>query len=282
MTQTLTTLTTIIGLTIREAQRRRILWALLLMGSGFLIIFGVGFHYLWIDVQGMSPEGQQFPVFFLTLAGLYVTNFLVILISVLISVAGVSAEIENHTLDVLITKPVFRWQIVLGKWLAYAIMILVCVLLLPGGVLLVVFLRSGYSLNNVAAGLTLIYLSGLIMMSIAVLGGTRFSTLANGALTFMLYGIAFVGGWVEQIGAFLRNEAAVNIGIISSLILPVDVLWRRASTLVTPGGLLDLGVNAPAPFVSVAQPSDRMMWYAVIYLLLFLVAAMYSISRRDV
>ena len=282
--QSINTLTTIISLTLRESQRRRILWALLVMGFGFMAIFSIGFHYLWVDVKGMSAEQQQFPVFFLTLAGLYVTHFLVILIAVLISVAGVSAEIENHTLDVLITKPIFRWQVVLGKWLAYALLILGCVLLLPGGVLLSVYLQSGYALANVPAGLALILLSGLLMMSIAVAGGTRFSTLANGALTFMLYGIAFVGGWVEQIGALLRNEAAVNIGILSSLILPVDILWRRASFLLTPAAVVEISpVAGPTtPFFSTAQPSPRMLWYAGFYMLVLVGIALWSISQRDV
>ncbi|MCB0020246.1 MAG: ABC transporter permease [Anaerolineales bacterium] len=284
LNQSLNALTTIITLTLRESQRRRILWALLVMGLGFLGLFGTGFHYMWVDVQVMAAEQQLFPIFFLTLAGLYVTHFLVILIAVLISVAGVSAEIENHTLDVLITKPLFRWQVVLGKWLAYALLILGCVLLLPGGVLLLAYLRAGFVLANGPAGLALIYLSGLLMMSVAVLGGTRFSTLANGALTFMLYGIAFVGGWVEQIGALLRNEAAVNIGIISSLILPVDILWRRASYLLTPPAILQLSraTGPTTPFFSTAQPSERMLWYAGLYLLVLLGLALWSISRRDV
>ncbi|MEZ4518369.1 MAG: hypothetical protein R3C44_16625 [Chloroflexota bacterium] len=53
--------------------------------------------------------------------------------------------------------------------------------------------------------------------------------LSNGVLAFSLFGIAFLGGWVEQIGALLQNEAAVNIGIITSLIMPADILWKQGA-----------------------------------------------------
>ena len=62
-------------------------------------------------------------------------------------------------------------------------------------------------------------LNGVLMLNVTLLGGTRFSTLANGVLVFAAFGVAFVGGWIEQIGSFLNSEAAVNVGIVSSLLL---------------------------------------------------------------
>ncbi|RMD51473.1 MAG: ABC transporter permease, partial [Candidatus Thermofonsia bacterium] len=38
-------------LTIREAQRRRMLWVALLLGIGFLLLFGTAFHYIILDVD---------------------------------------------------------------------------------------------------------------------------------------------------------------------------------------------------------------------------------------
>ncbi len=276
----MTTLT-IAALTLKETQRRRILWIGLLMGIGFLLLFGVGLHYIMLDMEQFmtDPEEYQIPLTFLTLAGLLVSNFLVIVLSVLISVASISSEIDNHTIDAIITKPIRRWEVALGKWLGYAIMILAGALLLPGGIMIIVFLRVDFALNNVAAGLGLFYLEGLVMMTVAIAGGTRLSTMANGALSFMLYGIAFIGSWVEQIGAMLKNEAAVNIGIISSLLSPTEVLWRKASSVMQPN--LMNGVNFAGPFAIASQPNSTMILYAVIYTLFFLGLAMWSFSRRD-
>jgi ABC-type transport system involved in multi-copper enzyme maturation permease subunit len=269
-------------LTVKETQRRRILWVGLLMGLAFLLLFGVGFHYIILDFERFPTEGAEFdiPITFLTLAGLMATNFLVVILSVLMSVAIISSEIDNHTIDALITKPIYRWEVILGKWLGLAFMIFCGVLLLPGGVLAVVYLRAGITLNNVLPGLALMFLEGLVMMTVTVAGGTRLSTLANGALALMLYGLGFVGSWVEQVGALLRNETAVNIGIFSSLLSPTEILWRKASALFQPS--VRLGDNFAGPFAIGSEPNSVMIGYAVGYLVVFLLFGLWSFQRRDI
>jgi ABC-type transport system involved in multi-copper enzyme maturation permease subunit len=274
------TVFTIARLTIREAQRRRLLRMGFLMGALFLLVFGVGFHLIYLDfTESMLPSELEFPFLFLTLAGLYSTNFLVIMVSILVSVATISGEVESHTIESLITKPVRRFEIVLGKWLGFAAIILVYVLMLPGGILLIVYLRAGFTMDNVPAGLALMYLEGLVGLSISLLGGTRLSTLANGALAFMLYGVAFVGGWVETIGSLLRNETAVDLGIVASLVMPSEILWKKALSLFEPRTVT--GFEFAGPFSVGSQPSDAMIVYAFIYMVGLLIVALWSFSRRD-
>jgi ABC-type transport system involved in multi-copper enzyme maturation permease subunit len=268
-------------LTIRETQRRRILWIGTLMGIAFLVVFGLGFHFVYLDISRvMSPDEFRTPFLFMTMAGLYATNFLVIMVSVLISVATVSGEIESHTVESLLTKPMDRWELIIGKWLGYALIIFLYVLLLPGGVLLIVYLRSGFALSNIPYGLALIYMEGLIGLSLSIAGGTRLSTLANGALAFMLFGIAFIGGWVEQIGAMFRNETAVDLGIVSSLLMPTETLWRKATTIFEPqmGG----GMDIAGPFMVATQPSDVMIGYSILYIIALLALALWLFARRDI
>lgn len=276
----LDTTLTIARLTVRETQRRRVLWVALLMGILFLVVFGLGFHFIYVDVtKYLSPQEVQFPFLFFSLAGLYATNFLMVMMAVLISVAAVSGEIDSHTVETLLTKPIRRWEVILGKWLGFAFLILLYLLLLSGGIILIVYLRAGFVTHNVVPGLALMYLEALVVLTISITGGTRLSTLANGAMAFMLYGLAFVGGWVEQIGAVLRNETAVDIGIVASLIMPGEVLWKKASTLFQPQAVG--GLDFAGPFVVASQPSNAMIVYAILYVLLLLVLALWSFSRRD-
>jgi ABC-type transport system involved in multi-copper enzyme maturation permease subunit len=150
---------------------------------------------------------------------------------------------------------------------------------MAGGLMLIVYVRSGYSLSNIPAGIALMVLQALIILSITIAGGTRLSTLANGVLAFTLYAIAFLGGWVEQIGALFRNEAAVDIGIVTSLIMPSEILWKKAQSIFQPQ--LAATPYAAGPFAVSSQPSDLMIVYGVAYLLFFLFFAMWSFSRRD-
>ncbi len=267
-------------LTIREAQRRKILWVGLLMGIGFLLLFGTGFHYIMIEMEGhASPMEERTIIGVLLTAGLYSVNILVVLMAVLISVTAVSGEIDSHTIDVLVTKPVRRWEIILGKWFGFAILLTVYILLLAGGLMLIVYFRADFLMENIGQGLTLMILQAFVVLSLTILGGTRLSTLANGVLAFMLFGIAFLGGWIEQIGALFENETAVNIGIVTSLIMPTEILWKKAITLFQPQ--FASSAFLAGPFAVTSQPSDLMIGYAVGYMAILLLLALYSFSTRD-
>lgn len=271
----------IASLTIRETQRRRIMWIALILGILFLLVFALGFHFVFREIerstmrQGESDLGASL----LLSAGLYATNFLAIVISVITSVTAVSGEIETHTIESLLTKPIRRWELILGKWLGFAVMLALYVSSLTGGMLTYVYIRSGLTVENVWSGLGLMILQGLLLLSLTIAGGTRLSSLANGVLAFMLYGIAFIGSWVEQIGAFLRNETAVDIGILASLLLPSEILRNKALVLFQPAF-----ANSPVqagPFTVASQPSNLMLWYAVGYIFVMLAVALWSFSTRD-
>jgi ABC-type transport system involved in multi-copper enzyme maturation permease subunit len=123
-------------------------------------------------------------------------------------------------------------------------------------------------------------LEGLVVLTLSILGGTRLSTLTNGVVVFMLYGLAFIAGWIEQIGAFLSNEAAVNIGIIVSLLMPSEAMWKRAAYLMQPSFLRELGLDA-TPFGAASAPSEAMVVYAAVYTAAALMLAVRWFNRRD-
>lgn len=268
-------------LTIRETQRRRVLWLALLLALGFLTVFGLGLHLIFREIEqvGVGIEEIELGLGLLFSSGMYVVNFLVVVMAVLISVTAVSAEIDSHTIEALVTKPVRRWEIILGKWLGFAVILTVYTFLLAGGIILFYRWRTGLDVANIPAGLGLMLLQGLLVLSLTLLGGTRLSTLANGVLTFMLVGIAFIGGWVEQIGSLLQNETAVDIGIVTSLILPTEILWKQALVLLQPR--VTTSPFAAGPFVVLSQPSDLMIGYAMVYTAVLLLLSLISFSRRD-
>ena len=126
-------------LTIREAQRRRLLWVALFMGVAFLLVFGLAFHFIRRDIElhMAGAEDLAFVSVFLLTAGLYAVNLLVNVVAVLVSVTTISGEIESHTIDAIVTKPIPRWQVVVGKWLGYAALVLLYLVFLVGGLMLI-------------------------------------------------------------------------------------------------------------------------------------------------
>ena len=252
-------------LTFREARRRKILWIALGLGSLFVILYGVGFYFIFREMTRYN-RGQDFTLdagfSFVILAGFYVISFLGVMLAVLTSVGTLSGEIHSHTIQMLAAKPLPRRVIVLGKWLGLAAMLTCYLALLSGGVLLATWLISGYVPPNTLEGIALIAFQAIIMLSLSILGGTRLSTIANGVMAFMMYGLAFIGGWIEQIGSLAHNEAAVDIGILTSLLVPSEAMWKMAAYGMHPPALRTLGLS---PFATASSPSTAMLVYALVY-----------------
>ena len=269
-------------LTFREASRRWVVWVALGLGVLFLIIYAIGFNEIEKDISTQRGSGGGLVAAemrnFILLAGLYVVNFLTSIMTVLVSVDTLSGEINSGTIQTVVSKPVPRWQIVLGKWLGFSGMLSLYLLLMGGGVTFVGYLVAGTVVPNLVQGLLLMWLIILLLLSVSLLGGTILSTLANGVLIFGLFGIAFIGGWIEQIGAFLNNQAAVNVGIVTSLLLPSEAMWRRAAFEMQSTLVKAMGVS---PFTSNSAPSLVMVGYAVVYLMVVLLLAMRQFGRRD-
>jgi ABC-type transport system involved in multi-copper enzyme maturation permease subunit len=275
-------LLTISRLTFREASRRWVLWVALALGILFLVVYAIGFNEIHKDIlrqMGNVSRLQRREFYsFMQMAGMYAVNFLTIMMAVLTSVDTLSGEITSGTMHTLVSKPLRRREIVLGKWLGFAVMLLLYLLLMAGGVMGIVYGISGYVAPNALLGLGLMAFNVLLLLSVSFMGGASLSTLANGVLVFGLYGIAFIGGWIEQFGAFMRNQTAVNIGIISSLILPSEALWRRAAFEMQSALVATLGAS---PFSSTSVPSPLMLAYAGLYTLAMLGAALYKFGKRD-
>jgi len=276
------TVFTISGLTFREAARRKILLAALLLGLLYLVIYGVGFYYVNQDIANSQfttglLELNQIRNF-LFMAGMYVVNFLTVAMAVLTSVDTLSGEIASGTIHTMVSKPLRRWEIVVGKWLGFVGMLSLYLLLMAGGTVVLVFLISGYTAPNLWRGMGLLWLNAILLLGVSLAGGAVLSTLANGVLVFGMFGIAFVGGWIEQIGSFIQNQTAVNVGIISSLLIPSEALWKRAAFEMQSPLVSALGFS---PFSASSMPSLVMVFYGMIYAILALLLAIRLFNNRD-
>lgn len=273
-------------MTFREAIRRRMVLTGLVLGVCFLIIFSIGFHMISTAAyQAASGAGdttgrviQKEGINVLLLAGLYAVAFLSIAMGALLGADTLAGEISSGTIQTIVTKPVRRSDVVFGKWLGFAALLGLYVILMAGGTVLSVWIQSGYTPNGLFAGLVLIYFESLLIMTISLALSSALSGLATGGVVFGLYGLAFIGGWIEQFGSLLHNQTAIKVGIVTSLIIPSESLWRRAAfEMQTPLA----GALGMSPFGTVSVPSNLMVAYAALYLLVTLWVAINIFQNRD-
>jgi ABC-type transport system involved in multi-copper enzyme maturation permease subunit len=271
-------LLTIAELTWIEARRRRVVLAALVCGIGFLIVYAVAVYFIHqanLTEQQLIVRRTMQAV--ISIGGLFACNFLVVALAVLLPIDTLSGDIQSGVMQTVASKPIRRSDVVLGKWLVFALMNAAYIMLMTGGVALIVRVIMGYSQPNLHIGMALLFLEATVLLTITMLGGTLFNTVTNGIVAFAFYAVAFVGGWIEQIGTMLGNASTRYIGTSISLISPTDVLWRLAAYYFQPAILRELPTT---PFSVGSVPSTAMIVWACGFIVVLLALAIRRFQRR--
>jgi Cu-processing system permease protein len=268
------------GVTFREAARKKMLWMALAAGAAFLILFGTGLHYQAREIrsQGVSPILRREIAFTMVTMGLYAVDLLAVLMTILTSVDTLSGEIASGTIQAVATKPVPRWQVLLGKWLGFVAMLTAYIALMVGGVNAVTYAMAGVTARHLVVGFSLIWMESIVLLSVTFAFATYFSTLTSGVLALGLHGLAFLGGWIEQFGAIAQTQRAVDVGVIASVLMPSEALWRRAAFEMQSPLANAMRIS---PFNTLSVPSGAMVVYAGVYLAIALLIAIRRFSQRD-
>ncbi|AFZ66123.1 ABC transporter permease [Deinococcus peraridilitoris] len=279
-------------LTLREAVRRRLVITLLGLTLLFLGFYLYGVNLLERNLAERASElgfdrplrSASFSYAATTLFGLYLVNFLGGLMAVLSSVGAVSGEVESGTIQSVAYKPVSRTQIVAGKWLGFAVINVLYVSLLSVGLIVGVRLLTGFMPPDPVPAVLLMNLTVLLLLTLTILGGTIFTTLANGIGVFLLYGVGFAGGILNSIGEFTDTPMLARLGTWSSYAMPADSLWKGASYYLQPSEYLNFqryvrgGGN---PFIGTEPPTTALLIWAGAYVLIALILALLLFRRRD-
>jgi ABC-type transport system involved in multi-copper enzyme maturation permease subunit len=268
---------TVAGLTFKEAARKKLLWMALLVGLAFLALFGIAESYQSLNPR-ITPLLRKQIISNQFLVGLYALNFLVLAMTVLTSVDTLSGEIASGTIHAIATKPLRRHQLLIGKWLGFVGMLTIFLTLMVTGLAAISHWITGYSPRHLFQGLGLMWLEGVLLLTVTFLFGTMFSTLTNGIIALGLHGLAFLGGWIEQFALITSSDRVATIGVIASLVMPSEALWRRAAFEMQSPLVGALGFS---PFGGGATPSAVMIGYAVVYCLASLGLSLRLFSKRD-
>lgn len=267
-------------MTLREAARRKILWTALIAAVLLLVVFAVALRLQVLEFQSrpLSPFLRYQVESGMLVIGLYTCDLLAVVVTILTSIDTLAGEMSSGTIHAIATKPITRWQIFAGKFLGFAGMSALYVALTFTGTVAVAYAVTGVLPEHPLRGALLIVFECMVALGLTFLLGTWFSTLTNGVLVLGLQGLAFMGGWLEQVSGFSQSAQIVTLGVVSSLIMPGESLWRRAAyEMQTPlAGSLSF-----SPFANVSIPSMIAVGYAGIYLVVVLAVGIYHFQQRD-
>ena len=270
---------TVAHLTLVEARRRRIVLAGAVCALAFLIVFSVAVVFANREMSAdprTSFVERQGTLTAIMLVGFMAANFLSVIFAILLPVDTLSGEIDSGVMQTLASKPIDRAQIVLGKWAGHLLLALAYLLLLCAGILLVIRVVAGLAPAGAAVALPLLMLEITLSLTVSVAGGARFSTVTNAIVSVGVYGVSFIGGFVEQIGGFAGIASMRMIGVLVSLVSPADSMWRLAAHHMEPEVMRSTGMLA----LGAAVPTAPMVWWAAGYTALTLLYAIAAFRRR--
>ncbi|NMM62538.1 ABC transporter permease subunit [Clostridium sp. P21] len=223
----------------------------------------------------------------ISIVGFYFSSMLTAFLTIMLSIGMVSSEIESGTILTILTKPIKRGEYILGKYLGTAILTILYSTILYIAVIVIstvskISIIETFGVAALAKGFLFFILQPLTILSLTLYGSTKFKTLNNGILIMSIYIFGLIGGVMEQIGAYSNNDSLSTIGIISSLISPFEVIYRKMiSTIFASLGSFNLISGFAIPGKS-TSPSVWMMIYVCIYLVFFIFMSIKKFSKKDI
>jgi ABC-type transport system involved in multi-copper enzyme maturation permease subunit len=250
--------------TFREAIRNKVLYSLLFFAVA--IIFGS------LAFGALSVHEEVRLTADLGLAGM---SFFLVIIAIFVGVNLVYKELERKTVYVLIPKPVYRFQFVLGKYLG--LILTLGVQLVVMGLVLTAVLRTQGATIGAPMGMMLILIGceTLVITAVAVLFSSYSTPFLSGAFTL---GLFIVGRSVPEIHAVALK---IDFPLARSLLEGISsVIPNLRYFYVTGSGALGDHRSIHGVFVDWAYVASA-VGYASLYVILLLLVAIGLFSRRD-
>lgn len=277
-------------LMIREVLRRRLIFALLALTVLAVLLTTWGFSRLpTIVLDGAplpEPEVKLIASQLLILVMFMFSNVLA-LSAVFVASPAISGEVESGVALALLSRPIARWQYVLGKWLGLAVLVAAYASLAAAVELAAVNAVVDYLPPRPLEFLAFLIAEGLVLLTFGLLLSTRFPGMVGGVVALVLFGMAWLGGIVGGLGSAFENEVLERVGTATKLLLPTDGLWRGAVYALEPAAVLAgaLGrgpVSAANPFYAATPPVPEYLVWCALWLSGMLALAAWSFSRREI
>ena len=277
------TVLTVAALTLQEAARRRVLRSLAVLTAALLGLSTWGFTRLNAEF-GSLTTGESL------IAAATVLNLVMFGLSLIAALgtaflAGptLAGEIESGIALAVMTRPVRRWSVLLGKWLGLVVFGGGFITLAGLAQFVVVRVTVGYWPPHPVTGLALLAAQSAVLLTLGLLLSTAISPMASGIVAVGLFGATWIAGVVGVVGEALNNDGVAQVGVVSRMLLPTDGLWRGAMySFQDPALLTRLGGGFEAsPFLSVAPLTTTYLAWAAFWVALVLSLAALSFHRKD-
>ncbi len=255
--------------TLGEAIRRRVLLVILLIGVLFLVIAP--------GLEALSPRQEATVLRALTLGVIQLTSAV---IAIVLTVYLIPNEIERRTIYTILSKPVLRWQFLVGKYLGAVFALGLMMALMTATMLLVFAVMKGQTSVDQLGGLARVPVMFFVQMSLLAAVAVFFSTFVTPVVNFFLSGGVYLVGSVfnSLFEAFADpsrgdiNPVARALATVVQVIVPNFQNFNVQNSAINPGQVIQGELSYTIGLIG----------YALFYIAILLIAGILIFDRREV
>lgn len=279
----------IAALTLREMGRRRVLWVLLGLSIVSVAFVGWGTERLvsLARAEGVDELRVRIGVSQVLILIAFMFSFILAMSAAFLAAPAIASDVESGTALALLARPLRRAELVVGRWVGLSLVVggyaVVSGLLAIG----VVALVSGHVPPDPWFAVVFLGSEAIVVLTLALSLGTRLPAVAAGAVTVVVFGLAWFSGVLAGVAvAFDAAPLAAAVEVIRVLV-PTDALWRGVVYGLEPplvvliaAGRMGSAFRAN-PFYAEAPPPPEVVAWAVAWVVLVLGAGIWLFRRRD-
>lgn len=202
-------ITAIMVNTFKEAIRDRILYIMLAFG----ILFTLSSRLLVPLSLGQEQKIVRD-------MGLALISLFGALIAILTGAQLVYKELERKTIYAIISKPIRRFEFVLGKYLGLLLTLLGVIAIMTAGFFALVFWVDGAVSPSLLKAVGFTYLELMVVTAVALFFSTFSTPIISAVFAFLLYAVGHLSGDLKLLGQNLPTQLGKGFCLFLYYLLP--------------------------------------------------------------
>jgi Cu-processing system permease protein len=279
----------IVGVTLRECLRRRVLLVVVVLTIAFLAMYAAATKLAFdtlgaaqVRQNGLLVDARALTGASLLGLAMFATLFLGAVVAVFLTFNAIRGDAEQGLLQPVVVRPIGRTTFLAARYGATCIICATYVTAVYGSAVVITGRLGGWWPDSVVLPGLALAGAVCVVAAISLLGSVYLSTIANGIAVLMVYGAGLVSGLLGQIGYALPSQRLQEIGRDASWALPFDALYQgglhalTANTSGLTGVIVHLG-----PLGGGQGGGPALVAWSAAYVVVVLAATVVGLNRRD-
>jgi hypothetical protein len=226
----------------RDAIRRRLFLVLAVLSVVFITLYALGLHFVWQEAsrhgdlnQTNQDQVDQRLVFSATFAGLamFAIHFLGAVAGTFLVIGAVRGDAEAGLLQQLLVRPLGRSTYLVGRFIAGTVVTCAYIAVMTIACFVVTHALTGWWPDEPTLAVLRMMGGGVGLVAVALAGSVLLGAAANGVATFMVFGLALLGGLLDQLGEGIQSPATRHVGQWVLRVLPFEAMYQWALDALT-------------------------------------------------